>query len=496
MSTIHRGHSMKSISLDEALGVVQISIDSADDISTVKSVDSRLSSDNDQASDRAIAMQKPKLSTVFESNSETVEDVRSWAKEASFRLKSFNYKIPGDKGSPYKNRLSGKGATGAPTTSSKEGSRTETPTSELGYGDSIKRVDGSYLPTPEPIIEESNENAEENSPKVTMSASEIEKKLEEETKKEEQQQIEEQPTVQPEESKVETIDTNRVVEEDSHEKEKLGENQEIKNDDNMIEETPNVTDVSVPEQLDDQTTKDANHDEEQEDEEEEKYIREGIDEETKAKRKEEIRLRHVDQSNLSSPSAKNNNGIVNYQLNHVSPREGLLTSPVNDSKKITVVLREVPKDQLEKKKETVASPGLIPFVQLKSVKTFGSKDSMSTLSHSQDEYDLLSTQSEPIRKRKPTDRPVTSHKKLIEVNKTKVYGDFVEAELETYLSDEDFAKLFQRSRVNHFTSVSSVFLFLTSTIFHLLSFISLSFPFFLVFLSCNFLCFLYRLISI
>jgi hypothetical protein len=448
MNTVHRG-TMKSISLDEALGVVQISIDSADDISTVKSMDSRLSDTTDQASDKAITMQKPKLSTVFESNSESVEDVRNWAKEASFRLKSFNYKIPGDKGSPYKNRLSGgRGATGAPTSSSKEGSRTQTPTSELGIGDSIKRVDGSYLPTPEPILEEN----EESSPKVTRTASEIEKKFEEESKKELEKKEEEyqRPVVQPNESNTESSEVQSTLEEVSRDKEKqssdISEKQVTDDtDENLMEETPNVTDVSIPEQLDDQTTKDANYEEDEDPE----YR--GLDEGAKAKRKEEIRLRHVDQANLSSPPKKDNNGIINYQLNRVSPREGLPMTPVSDSKKITVVLREVPKDQLEKKKETVSSPGLIPFVQLKSVKTFGSKDSMSTLSHSQDEYDLLSTQSEPIRKRKPTDRPVTSHKKLIEVNKTKVYGDFVEAELETYLSDEDFARLFQRSRVRIFS---------------------------------------------
>lgn len=97
-STIHRGQSLQSLSLDD-LGIVQIQSNSIDDSSTVKTVDSKLSElAHDNGKNRPISTHGAPVSE----NQETVEDVRAWAKEASFKLKSFNYKIPGDKGSLLK----------------------------------------------------------------------------------------------------------------------------------------------------------------------------------------------------------------------------------------------------------------------------------------------------------------------------------------------------------------------------------------------------------
>mmetsp|Transcript_5690 Transcript_5690/g.6205 ORF Transcript_5690/g.6205 Transcript_5690/m.6205 type:complete len:373 (+) Transcript_5690:105-1223(+) len=102
-STIHRGQSLQSLSLDD-LGIVQIQSNSIDDASTVKTIDSKLSElAHDNGKNRPISTHGAPVSE----NQETVEDVRAWAKEASFKLKSFNYKIPGDKGSLLKVKQAG-----------------------------------------------------------------------------------------------------------------------------------------------------------------------------------------------------------------------------------------------------------------------------------------------------------------------------------------------------------------------------------------------------
>jgi hypothetical protein len=156
------------------------------------------------------------------------------------------------------------------------------------------------------------------------------------------------------------------------------------------------------------------------------------------------------------------NTALNYisPLNHVDAANSPTkpppapVTPLFEAKKQTLkaVVPNAHKQQTPQQPTATSVQTFLNF-NPKNKKILGnSRDSlMSSLSRSEDEdeneKDGLTVQSEPYRKQKPTERPVTPYETLVRINKLKDYGDFLENELESYLSNEEFMRIFGKSRV-------------------------------------------------
>lgn len=382
MSVAVQNNVQQTTSFDEALGitVIPVSADSIDD-STVNSKNSKASEPTHYLSRPDKPAPGPKLSTVTEGNQETVEDVRAWAKEASFKLKSFNYKIPGDKGSPYKNRNS------------------------LGKGETSTMV---KVPSKKSVQEPVEKIVEVKQEEVVV---QVQQEVVVEVKEESMQQTEVVENKEEEEGSHEELAGERINLESEEQQQQQGEEEPQENGE------------------------EGEGDENEEGEEEKSTV--GI------AAKKRTQLDPIDSN--TQPAYY----MVN--LNHVTP--SLPPVPTTIESKKYHLKSVVPNAHKQSGGASVSS-----FLNYKT--KFGSRDSLSTLSHSQDDNDSLSIQSEPIfvspKKQKPTDRPVTPYAKLKDINKRKDYGDFIESELETYLSDEEFLKVFGKSRVSSFFSFSYI----------------------------------------
>lgn len=326
-------------------------------------------------------------------NVETVEDVRAWAKEASFRLKSFTFKIPGDKGSPWKQKH---GIVATPPSSS-----TSTTTTAPA-----PKPTPAITTTPTPVTTTTT------TIKTTKSVDTIEKTASSSPVKnssEESMNSSNSATTTHEES-APTPPPTATVEAPV-----------------IPSETSSLKAIRPKEESEGGGGEDADDDEYEKD--------------------ADGNLR----KKLRFPKGSSTSGIGIAGMERpksINLREVQIASPtqqqVNDSNLYNIPLR--PTQPVSKPPPIPSSAATVgPYVQLRHVP---SRDTVSTLSQSQDDDEDYSIQSEPIKRRKPTDKTITPYEKLKEINKKKDYGDFIEAELETYLSDQEFHKIFGKSRVS------------------------------------------------
>jgi hypothetical protein len=412
----------KSLSFDE-LGVPQIDSISMDD-STVRTHDTK----NTEIAAALNGQHHPKLTAVSydsalskgsEKDKETVEDVRAWAKEASFKLKSFNYKIPGDSGSPYRSKqppVAPHNNIPRPTSTTATNEKKITITEAIAVPQEPLSPQNEEQDKADSVVEVQNSNNDADENKTTTDNTD-ENNNNDDNK---ETTIEEKPAVP----------TTEEGEEDG--------------DDDEAASQLVLSNTESGEDLDDY----------EDDDEEEEQGGDGTEHPAGRKPRRVKPVTHLPPTEDSAP--------INYifPLNHVdaalSPNKPppAPVTPLFEAKKQT--LKAVVPNAHKQPQQSATSVQTFLNFNPKNKKILGnSRDSMmSSLSRSEDEEENdnsiegLTIQSEPYRKRKPTERPVTDYETLVRINKLKDYGDFLESELETYLSNEEFVRIFGKSRVS------------------------------------------------